>query len=189
MAKKSKIAKKARKLFKKKSGGKVKKYDFLIEQAFVGRDFVDRAVTKIGLNREEIVEIEPIRFECCDYSEALGEFQIRLFKDGMIRSSNYVVSFLIFGAKQLFIYTYRFSLLNDNISESLAEIDYGAIHAVVAESKYETVTDSSKTCFSVPVTTVQIVADGCKYEVCAPVANSDTEAAILALRNLIRGKK
>lgn len=189
MAKTGKIAKKAKKLFKKKHGGKVKKYDALIESALLGRDFVDRAVTKIGLSREELIEIAPVRFECCDYSHSLGDFQIRLFKDGMLRSSNYSVSLLIFGAKQLFAYTYRFSLLGDNVSEKLAEIDYDAIREVISESEYQTITDSSHTVFSVPTTSVQIVADGCKYDVFAPVGNSETESAILALRALIRSKK
>ena len=52
MAKTSKIAKKAKKLFKKKHGGKVKKYDALIESALLDRDFVDRAIA----NRDEEVK-------------------------------------------------------------------------------------------------------------------------------------
>ena len=187
--KRSKIEKKARKLFKKKKGGKVKKFDVLLAAAMEGCDFVQRAITKIGLPREEIVEIDPIRFECCDYTDMAGDLQIRLFKDGMLRSSNYAVSLLIFGAKQLFVYSYRFSLLCGGKAESLAEIDYSAIRAIDAESKYMTITDASKTSFSVPLSTVSCVADGKEYAVSAPVGNPDTEAAVLALRRLIRSKK
>ena len=74
-------------------------------------------------------------------------------------------------------------------AESLSEIDYSAIRAIDAESKYMTITDASKTSFSVPLSTVSCVADGKEYAVTAPVGNPDTEAAVLALRRLIRSKK
>ena len=189
MERTEKNAGKAKKIFNKKKGGNIRKFDETLSEAIRSEDFVRRAITKIGLPREQLAEIDPIRFECCDYSSDTGDCLLRIFKDGSVRSSNYSVAFLIFGQRQLYVYQYRLSLTGEGRAESLSEIYYEEISGVTSESKYIQVTDATNTTFSVPVSRLVVTAGGTAYEVAVPVGNPATEAAVLALRLLIRTKK
>lgn len=189
MSKRQRCFEKARKLFKKRKGGNVSRYDEALAAVVAGEDFALRALTRIGENRESLKALDPIRFECCDYTGDSGDCYIRIFKDGSVRSSNYAVCFLIFGESRLFVYRYCFSLTGGGKAESLSEIDYRSISAVTSDTRYERVTDASETAFSVPVSRVTLTADGKDYTVTVPVGNPSSEVAVAALRKLIRSKK
>lgn len=92
-----------------------------------------RAMKKLGIDEEQIKEIDPICFEGFRYEyRKLNPYVT--YKDSNLCSSMYEITWLFFGDDQLYIYNYTFDTTDDNKSDTTFEYFYKDITAFVTNS-------------------------------------------------------
>lgn len=160
-------------------------------------DFKQKALSIMGLDEEQVKEIEPVHFEGYEISEQTNH--VRYGEDKKWRSSSYQISWLFFSSTQVYLYQYTFNLDNDATSEISDEYFYKDITnfssgtSVVEKTVWE-----SKGCMSlkpplpsrkqVSTNTVRIVVPGEKLSA-SMEQSSYTDNAIKGMRAKLREKK
>ena len=97
-------------------------YDALVQAKASSMDFRQKALSKIGLDEDQVNEIEPVHFEgyWFDEKKAFAKWG----KDRVWRSSAYQVTWIFFSSSQIYVYQYTFNMDEDGKKESTEEYFY-----------------------------------------------------------------
>ena len=151
-------------------------------------DLKQRGMDKIGLDEEQLKEIEPVHFEGYKYEDCYQ----KKGNDNMWRSSRYEVTWLFFSDTQVYLYQKSMSLDKDNIKERTEEYFYKDItnFSTVSESKKVSIKNSEGNTEQIDIDTTQfkLVVPGDSF-LCAMEQNDYTERAIQGMKAKLREKK
>ncbi|MBP5435658.1 hypothetical protein J6Z39_07540 [bacterium] len=170
-------------------------YDEMVQKVAKGTDWKQKAMNKIGVDEEQLKEIEPIHFEGYDFDEK--EISVKYGKDNVWRSSAYQISWLFFSSEQVYLYQYTFNMDGNAKKEHTEEYFYKDI------TNFSTTSDTiekdvpEKTgCLgsveyvkkSVDYTRFALVVPGDKLY-CSMSQSEDNEAAVQGMKAKLREKK
>lgn len=170
-------------------------YDAMVTAAATSVDFKQKALGKIGLDEDQVKEIEPVHFEgfVFDTKKAYA----KRGKDSLYRSSTYQITWLFFSATQVYVYQYTFDLDTDTKNERTEEYFYKDITNLTTvsdtvEKEYPKGTSCSGksewTRENVDSNRFSIVVPGEKF-MCSMKKNDYTEKAIQGMKAKLREKK
>lgn len=164
-------------------------YDEMVAQVINSCDFKQKALDKIGMDEDELKEIEPVHFEGYQFEDAFG----KQGKDNKWRSSKYQLSWLFFSTNQLFLYQYTFNMDEDGKKEATEEYFYKDItnfstsSDTVETSVYNAKTDKDEL-VNVNSNRFAITVPGDKFY-CSLEQSDYTEQSIRGMKSLLRDKK
>jgi hypothetical protein len=147
-------------------------------------DFRAKALSKIGLDEEEVNEIAPAMFEGFVYKNAYAKKRA----NGKWVSSAYQVAWVFFSATQVYIYRNTFNMDENKKSESTDEFFYRDVTSFSTSSETETAhglgdqkfeVETNKFCMVVPGDKLYVSMDGVK----------DSESIIQGMKHKLREKK
>ncbi|MDR2558373.1 MAG: hypothetical protein LBC86_02350 [Oscillospiraceae bacterium] len=177
-----------------KKGLTDEEYDAMVMAKAKAIDFKQKALDKIGLDESQVNEVAPIHFEAYWFDEKTIDVP---GKDGLWRSSAYMITWVFFSSTQVYAYQYTFNMANDTKNEKTEEYFYKDI------TNFSTTTETAeklvpikKNCKGEAVlgrTNVEsnrfmISAMGDKFY-CATKNNDYTEKAIQGMKAKLREKK
>ena len=164
-------------------------YDEMVAQVIGSCDFKQKALDKIGMDEDELKEIEPVHFEGYQFEDAFA----KQGKDNKWRSSKYQLSWLFFSTNQLFLYQYTFNMDEDGKKEATEEYFYKDItnfstsSDTVETSVYNAKTDKDEL-VNVNSNRFAITVPGDKFY-CSLEQSDYTEQSIRGMKSLLRDKK
>ena len=165
-------------------------YDEMVLAVLRSNDYKKKALDKIGLDEDQVKEIEPVHFEGFQYDK---QSLAKQGDDGKYRSSKYQVSWLFFSATQVYLYQNTFNMDEDGKKESTEEYFYKDI------TNFSTSSDTVETPFydketgkdilkNVDSNRFAITVPGDKFY-CSLEQNEYTENAIRGMKSMLREKK
>lgn len=165
-------------------------YDAMVKAILAQNDYRAKALAKIGLDEDQVKEIEPVHFEGYQFDKNSFSKQ---GVDGKYRSSKYQVSWLFFSATQVYLYQNTFNMDEDGKKEYTEEYFYKDI------TNFSTSTDTVETSFydakekkgvlkNVDSNRFALTVPGDKFY-CSMDQNDYTEAAIQGMKAMLRDKK
>lgn len=165
-------------------------YDAMVLAVLNSNDYKQKALNKIGLDEDQVKEIEPVHFEGFQYDK---QSLAKQGDDGKYRSSKYQVSWLFFSATQVYLYQNTFNMDEDGKKEATEEYFYKDI------TNFSTSSDTVETPFydknkkkdvlkNVDSNRFAITVPGDKFY-CSLEQNDYTERAIQGMKAMLREKK
>lgn len=179
-------------------------YDEMVEKHLAKNGLLTtaRAMKKLGVEPEDVADFEPICFRDFVPIMTTAENLYRRGEDKVIRTSNYQVTWILCSADQVYVYTCTFSLIEDDKKDQGEEYFFKDVTNFSTTEISDEITikefEGGGGCFSsakevvkkykLEKTKFRITVPGEKIE-CAMELNSETEANIKRLKNLLRAKK
>ena len=165
-------------------------YDEMVLAVLRSNDYKKKALDKIGLDEDQVKEIEPVHFEGFQYDK---QSLAKQGDDGKYRSSKYQVSWLFFSSTQVYLYQNTFNMDEDGKKESTEEYFYKDI------TNFSTSSDTVETPFydkekgkdvlkNVDSNRFAITVPGDKFY-CSLEQSDYTENAIRGMKSMLREKK
>lgn len=165
-------------------------YDEMVLAVLRSNDYKKKALDKIGLDEDQVKEIEPVHFEGFQYDK---QSLAKQGDDGKYRSSKYQVSWLFFSSTQVYLYQNTFNMDEDGKKESTEEYFYKDI------TNFSTSSDTVETPVydketgkeilkNVDSNRFAITVPGDKFY-CSLEQNDYTENAIRGMKSMLREKK
>lgn len=165
-------------------------YDQMVLDFLKSNDYKQKALNKIGLDEDQVKEIEPVHFEGFLYDK---QSLAKQGDDGKYRSSKYQVSWLFFSATQVYLYQNTFNMDEDGTKEVTEEYFYKDI------TNFSTSSDTVETPFydkdqginvlmNVDSNRFAITVPGDKFY-CSLEQTDYTERAIQGMKAMLREKK
>ena len=170
-------------------------YDSMVQRIAKGTDWKQKALNKIGLDEDQLKEIDPIHFEGYYFDEK--KTYAKYGDDRIWRSSAYQISWLFFSADQVYLYQYTFNMDEDGKKEHTEEYFYKDItnfsstSDTVEKQVPETSGCNNKTEWvnkSVDYTRFALVVPGDKLY-CSMTQSDENETAIQGMKAKLREKK
>lgn len=166
-------------------------YDEMVRKVLNSTDYRKRALEKIGLDEDQLKEIEPVHFEGFVYDD--NSFSKKSEKDGLWCSSKYQVSWLFFSANQLYLYQNTFNMDRHDKKELTLEYFYKDVTNFTSSSDtvQSRVYDHKE--HKIAIETIDsnrfmVVVPGDKFY-CSLQQNDYTERAIQGMKAMLREKK
>lgn len=166
-------------------------YDTLIRHKIDSLNLRQKALDKIGLDEDEIKEIEPVNLEGYRFDNAYQ----KLGDDKKWRSSKYEVTWIFASDKQLYAYSYQFNTDEDGKRERTEEYFWKDItnFSTITETKevgvdWDEKKGEYKSRKNIDTQDFAIVVPGDKY-ICAAQQSETVENAIRAMKAKLREKK
>ncbi|MGM9562629.1 MAG: hypothetical protein ACI3VQ_05050 [Faecousia sp.] len=144
-----------------------------------------KALSKIGLDEDELQEIPPIMFEGFTFKNAWSKRRA----NGNWVSSAYQVSWLFFSATEVYIYQYTMNMDEDKKSESTEEYFYRDVTSFNTKTETENAKDIHGNKIEVESNKFAIIVPGATLCVALDDTNGDFEAAIQGMKQKLREKK
>ena len=144
-----------------------------------------RALSKIGLDEDELQEIPPIMFEGFTFRNAWSKRRA----NGNWVSSAYQVSWLFFSATEVYIYQYTMNMDEDKKSESTEEYFYRDVTSFNSRTETEEAKDNHGNKIEVESNKFCIVVPGATLTVALQDTTGDFESAIQGMKQKLREKK
>ena len=165
-------------------------YEAMVKAVLAKNDYRAKALAKIGLDEDQVKEIEPVHFEGFQFDKNSFSKQ---GKDGKYRSSKYQVSWLFFSATQVYLYQNTFNMDEDGKKESTEEYFYKDITSFSTASDTEEVPEydpkQNKTnLVNVNSNRFAITVPGDRFY-CSMEQNDYTERSIQGMKAKLREKK
>lgn len=85
---------------------------------------------KIGLDPDQVNQMEPVMVHGPFLEQISYDPAVKRGKDRQVRSSNHEISIFYFNDQQIHFYNYRYSLIDDEHNETIAEYFYGDIVSI-----------------------------------------------------------
>ena len=152
-------------------------------------DLKQRGMDKIGLDEDQLKEIEPVPFEGYLFDE---DSYAKKGKDNIWRSSKYQVSWLFFSDTQVYLYQKTMSFDEMKVKERTEEYFYKDITNFSTVYKSEEVRFKGKNgkdeFLQVDTTQFRLVVPGDSF-LCAMRPNDYTESAVQGMKAKLREKK
>ena len=170
-------------------------YESMINAKLNSIDFRSRALDQIGLDEDEVGEIEPAHFDNYAYQD--NDSLIHLGSDNKWRASKYQVTWLFFSADQIYIYQYTFDMTSDSTNEFVEEYFYKDVTNVASASESREIEVPSSQGCSGKVTvsrsivnydTFKIVVPG-ERRACSMKKTQYSEDTIRGMKAMLREKK
>lgn len=118
---------------------KDEEYDAMVAE-FVNRDHRSKALSRVGLDEDELKEIAPICLHNYNYMKAWA----RKGKDGKWRSSSYQVTWLFFSANQLYLYQETINFDCEEKRTSTEEFHYKDVVSFSTTTEVEEIIEEYK---------------------------------------------
>lgn len=178
------------------SGMTVEEY---MQKVRARRDSLDTksmALRKLGIDEEEVQEIAPVTFEGYVFNDKVDNLVARATTNSWV-SSEYMITWLFFGEREVFIYQYSFSMTSDSKKENTMQYFYQDVTNFTASSEtYQKLVAESSGCMgSAQYMQASANADEFKIVVpgdtlrCSMTPTDSTDAAIRGMRNKLREMK
>ena len=170
---------------------KDEKYEEMVMSRLEGLKLKQKALNKIGLDEDQLQEIEPIFLHGYNFDE---DAYVRIGKDNNLRSSRYDGAWLFFSDTQVYMYSHTFDMSSDYKKESTEEYFYKDI------TNFSTVSETTEAiheggCMGgEPTKTLReysrfsLVVPGDKFY-CSISGVDDAERSITAMKQKLREKK
>ena len=147
-------------------------------------NFKEKALSKIGLDEDEVREIAPAKFEGFVFKNAYAKRRA----NGCWVSSAYQVSWVFFSSTQVYIYRHTFNMDEDKRNESTDEFFYKDVTSFSTSSETEIARGLGYQKFEVETNRFCMVVPGDKLYV--PMDGvADSETIIQAMKQKLREKK
>lgn len=178
------------------SGMTVDEYRKKVRERLNCLDTKKMALRKLGIEEEEVREIEPVTFEGYVFNDKVDNLVFPATTNLWV-SSEYMITWLFFGENEVFIYQYTFSMINDSKKEKTMQYFYQDVTNFTASSEtYQKIAAKSGGCLkgteymqvSANADEFAIVVPGDKLR-CSMTPTDNTDAAIRGMRNKLREKK
>ena len=160
-------------------------YDEMVQYVLNQFNFRQKALDKIGLDEDELKELEPVHFEGFLFDKNSLSKQ---GDDNKWRSSKYQVSWLFFSTTQLFLYQYTFNMDEDGKEYFYKHItNFSTSSDTIETSVYNKQTNTNEI-VNVDSNRFAITVPGDKFY-CSLEQTDYTEGAIRGMKSLLRDKK
>lgn len=179
------------------SGMTVQQYQEKVNNRLKTLNTKQMALKKLGIDEEEVQEIEPVSFEGYIFSDKNDNLVARATTNTWV-SSDYQVTWIFFGEKELFIYQYSFSMTSDSKRENTMQYFYQDVtnFAAASDTYQKWVSESTGGC-SGKSEYRQVSADSDEFKIvvpgdtlrCSMTPTDATDAAIRGMRNKLREMK
>ena len=147
-------------------------------------NFKQKALSKIGLDEEEVSEISPAMFEGFVYKNAYAKQNA----SGKWVSSAYQVSWIFFSSTQVYLYSYTFNMDEDKKNERTDEFFYKDVTSFSTLSESDTAHGLGGNNFEVTSEQFAMVVPGDKlFMAMGDIQNAD--AIIQGMKQKLREKK
>lgn len=146
-----------------------------------------RALEKLGIDEEQVKEIEPISFQNYRFRDDLTNRPafFKRGKDGKWRSSMYQANWLFFSDKQIFVCQINLNFTDDSIKDRTFEYFYKDVTNISTGEKRKNIQGAGL----MPYIEFKIIVPGAEFECELNVSDEDNERSIKAMRALLREKK
>lgn len=175
----------------------VQQYQERVKAKLQNLDTKAMALKKLGIDEEEVQEVEPVSFAGYVYNDKKDNLVARTSNNSWV-SSDYMITWLFFGERELFVYQYSFSMISDSKCENTMQYFYNDITSFVASSDtyQKWIVESTGGCkggaerrqVSADSDEFRIIVPGDKLR-CSMVPSETTDAAIRGMRNKLREMK
>ena len=167
-----------------------KQYEDLLVAELNKHNFKQMALNKIGLDEDQVKEIEPVHFEGYVFDDTALQ---KCGADKLWRSSKYQVSWIFFSDTQVYVYQYTFFMDEDGKNQRTEEYFYKDVtnFSTVSETEELPTYDPKKDKMvleNVHTNRFAITVPGDRFY-CALNQNDYTEAAIQGMKAKLREKK
>ncbi len=178
------------------SGMTVEEYRQKVRARLNGMDTKSMALRKLGIDEEEVQEIAPVTFEGYVFNDKVDNLVARASTNTWV-SSEYMITWLFFGEREVFIYQYSFSMTSDSKKENTMQYFYQDVTNFTASSEtYQKLVAESSGCMggtqymqaSANADEFKIVVPGDTLR-CSMTPTDSTDAAIRGMRNKLREMK
>lgn len=179
------------------SGMTVQQYQEKVKNRLKSLDTKKMALKKLGIDEDEVREIEPVAFEGYIFNDKADNLVARASSNTWV-SSDYQITWLFFGEKELFIYQYSFSMTSDSKRENTMQYFYQDVtnFAAASDTHQKWVSESAGGCsggneyhqVSTDADEFKIVVPGDTLR-CSMTPTDSTDAAIRGMRNKLREMK
>ena len=178
------------------SGMTVEEYRQKVRARLNGLDTKSMALRKLGIDEEEVQEIAPVTFEGYVFNDKVDNLVARASTNTWV-SSEYMITWLFFGEREVFIYQYSFSMTSDSKKENTMQYFYQDVTNFTASSEtYQKLVAESSGCMggtqymqaSANADEFKIVVPGDTLR-CSMTPTDSTDAAIRGMRNKLREMK
>ena len=152
------------------------------------------ALNKLGIDEEEVQEIAPVSFQGYVINNKFDNYTRRISSNQWV-SSDYQVTWLFFGERELFIYQYSFSMLSDSKRESTMQYFYQDVTNFAQSSEvYQKWQAEEQGGCSSKVVYQTVSAESNEFKIIVPgdtlrcplTPSDKTDAAIRGMRNKLR---
>lgn len=175
----------------------VQQYEEKVNERLVSLNTQQMAFKKLGIDEEEVREIEPVSFEGYLFNDKSDNLVARASSNRWV-SSDYQITWLFFGERELFIYQYSFSMINDSKRENTMQYFYQDVtNFAAASGTYQKwVSEPAGGCssgneyhqVSTDTDEFKVVVPGDTLK-CSMTPTEQTDAAIRGMRNKLREMK
>ena len=149
-------------------------------------DMKKRALKKLGVDEEEVNEIEPIAFDGYVYD---NDARIKKGKDGLYRSNKYQSVMFFFSSNEVHCYTYDFFLDRDNQRESTDVYFYKDLVSVSTQTEGTEYSVGKGKSSKFDYEYFKLTTTGGNYISCSVKNINDAQRSINGMRTLIKSKK
>jgi hypothetical protein len=171
-------------------------YDQLAQSKYASLNLKQRALDKTGVDESQVNEIPPCEFRHWHFDK---NTHVKRGKDGILRTSAYQVTWLLFSDKQVYVYQYTFNMDKDEKKERTEEYFYKDItnFSTSSESEEQETWEAGKGCLNkVPTVTRKninhdvfyLIVPGDKFG-CDIASVEDSSNVIQAMKAKLREKK
>jgi hypothetical protein len=143
-----------------------------------------RALSKIGLDEDQVSEISPAMFEGFVYQNAYAKKRA----NGQWVSSSYQVSWVFFSSDQVYLYSYTFNMDDDNKKERTDEFFYRDVTSFSTSSETEKAKGNSGQQIEVETNKFAMVVPGDKLYMSMDGV-TDADRIIQGMKQKLREKK
>ena len=179
------------------SGMTVQQYEEKVNARLRKLNTKQMALKKLGIDEDEVREIEPVSFEGYIFTDKSDNLVAHASSNTWV-SSDYQITWLFFGEKELFIYQYSFSMTSDSKRENTMQYFYQDVtnFAAASDTHQKWVSEPKGGCaggneyrqVSTDADEFKIVVPGDTLR-CSMTPTDSTDAAIRGMRNKLREMK
>lgn len=178
------------------SGMTVEEYRKKVQARLSSLDTKSMALRKLGIDEDEVQEIAPVTFEGYVFNDKVDNLVARASSNTWV-SSEYMITWLFFGEREVFIYQYSFSMTSDSKKENTMQYFYQDVTNFTASSEtYQKLVAESSGCMN-STQYMQASANADEFKIvvpgdtlrCSMTPTDSTDAAIRGMRNKLREMK
>ena len=178
-------------------GMTVEQYQEQVSARLQGLNTKQMALKKLGIDEEEVQEITPVTFEGYVFNDKVDNLVKRTTASTWV-SSEYQITWLFFGEKELFIYQYSFSMTSDSKRENTMQYFYQDVTNFSAASEtYQKIVSEPRGGCQGGSEYMQVSTDADEFRIvvpgdtlrCSLTPTDSTDAAIRGMRNKLREMK
>lgn len=179
------------------SGMTVQQYEEKVRAKVAKLNTKRMALKKLGIDEEEVQEIAPVTFEGYVVNDKVDNLVIRASANRWI-SSEYQITWLFFGEREVFIYQYSFSMSSNSKKENTMQYFYQDVTNFTASSEtYQKIVAEPAGGCKGGTEYMQASANADEFKIvvpgdtlrCSMTPTDSTDAAIRGMRNKLREMK